>query len=353
MIRVHVMYEYGVDHRPHGSAYIRLLNPLRHPAIAGRVEVTAGEELKPADVVIVDRTWKYDVTLHDAEELVCRIRKAGSRLLYSIDDNLLDLDLAGGFGAPFTLDQLTVVRLLAREADGVIVSTNALAERMRQLNKSICILPNALDERLFTGCGAQTATGRGRLVVGYMGTFTHDDDLFMILEALRSHADKIELQLVGGISDAAILQGLRPLSVTSLDTQGHHEYPDFMRWFGSTIRWDLGLAPLVDTPFTRCKSDIKFLDYGSCGIPGLFSNVEAYRHTVQHGVTGWLVKNSVEAWRAALGVVVNDTGLRSNMGTAAGKWVRANRVLSACATQWAEAVETVANSGRVWGGGNS
>jgi processive 1,2-diacylglycerol beta-glucosyltransferase len=341
MIRVHVLYEYGVDHRPHGSAYIRLLNPLRHPSIAGRIELTAGEDLQSAEVVIVDRTWKYDVTLHAVEALIAQIREAGACLLYSIDDNLLDLDLSGGFRSSFTLEQLTVIRLLAREADGLLVSTPALAERLRRMNEAIYVLPNALDERLFPDPALRAATATRPLVVGYMGTFTHDDDLYLILEALRAHAGHIELQLVGGISDAAILKGFQPLSIQVLNPAGHHEYPDFIRWMGSALQWDLGLAPLEDTPFTRCKSDIKFLDYSLMGIPGIYSRVEAYRHTVQHGVTGWLAGNTVSDWRDGLAELIHQPDLRRRLALSAGQWVGANRTLAVCATQWADAIETV------------
>jgi glycosyltransferase involved in cell wall biosynthesis len=339
MIRVHVLYEYGIDHRPHGSAYIRLLNPLRHPSIAGRLEITAGEDFQPADVVIVDRTWKYDVSLHAVEALIAKIREAGACLLYSIDDNLLDLDLSGGFRSPFTLEQLTVIRLLAREADGLLVSTPALAERLRRLNPAIHILPNALDEQLFPGRPPREMPDRRRLVIGYMGTFTHDDDLYLMLEALRAHAGDLELQMVGGISDTAILQGFQPLSIQVLNPHGHHEYPDFARWMGSALQWDLGLAPLEDTPFTHCKSDIKFLDYSVLGIPGIYSRVEAYRHTVQHDVTGWLVGNTVSEWRAGLAELIHRPDRRKRLAESAEHWVRENRTLAVCASRWADAVE--------------
>ncbi len=342
MIRVHILYEYGVDHRPHGSAHIRLLLPLQHPSLAGRLTVTSGESLAPADVVIVDRTWKYDVSLHTAEKLLKAVRAQSSRLVYSIDDNLLDLDLSGGFRAGFTMEQLAVIRLLIRESDAVLVSTAPLADRLRPLNPNIHLLPNALDERLFPARptpDSRRPTPDGLLKVGYMGTFTHDDDLYMILEALRSCAGRIELQLAGGIADARALEAFAPLKVNVLNPHGHHEYPDFTAWMVRSLDWDLGIAPLEDTVFTRCKSDIKFLDYSLLGIPGIYSKVPAYRDTVKHGETGWLAENSTDAWREALHTLIDDADQRQRLAVNAEDWVRENRTLEHCARLWTEAIE--------------
>lgn len=344
MTRVHILYEYGVDHRPHGSAHIRLLLPLQHPSLAGRLAVSAGESLEPADVVIVDRTWKYDVSLHAAEQLIKAVRAQSSRLVYSIDDNLLDLDLSGGFRAGFTLEQLAVIRLLVRESDAVLVSTPPLADRLRPLNPNIHLLPNALDERLFPEKptpDTRRPTPDGLLKVGYMGTFTHDDDLYMILEALRTCAGRIELQLAGGIADARALEAFAPVNVTVLSPAGHHEYPDFAAWMVRSLDWDLGIAPLEDTRFTQCKSDIKFLDYSLLGIPGIYSNVPAYRDTVKHGETGWLADNTTAAWREALHTLIDAADQRQRLAIAAEDWVRQQRTLEYCAGSWAEAIEII------------
>ncbi len=88
-LRVHILYEYGVDLRPHGCAHIRLMLPLSHPANADSLIVTSGRTYKPADVVMVDRTWFPGVTPDAALNLIKEARTDGARVIYSIDDNLL------------------------------------------------------------------------------------------------------------------------------------------------------------------------------------------------------------------------------------------------------------------------
>lgn len=343
MTRVHILYEYGVDHRPHGSAYIRLLNPLQHPKLAGRFQLTSGMELESADVVIVDRTWKYNVNLHEIECLLDEIDRMGAKLVYHLDDNLLDLDLANSFRPSFTLEQLACIRLLAREANSVWVSTQPLAERMRKLNPNLIVIPNALDEKLFhKRPEGQRVSSSERLTVGYMGTYTHEEDLYMILEALRQHSDRIRLELVGGLSDPNAVSGFAPLQVTILQPNTGHEYPAFARWMASTLAWDLGIAPLSSSPFTRCKSDIKFLDYSLLGIPGLYSRVDAYQNTVQHEVTGWLVENTVDAWEQSLSARIDQVAQRKTIAETAEDWVRKNRTLDVCAHIWGDAIDQLA-----------
>ena len=58
-----------------------------------------------------------------------------------------------------------------------------------------------------------------------------------------------------------------------------------------SLRWDFAIAPLEDDPFTRCKSDLKYLDYGALAIPAVFSDVRPYCETVRHRETGLVVPN--------------------------------------------------------------
>jgi hypothetical protein len=127
--RVHILYEYDIGRQPHGSAHIRLLRPLLHPTTRKYLNVTAGlkYEKQKVDAVLIDRLWRPDISLRLAEELVNDIRLAGTRLIYSVDDNFLDLP-AEREDWP-TEDHLRVVKFFLCQADGVVVTTPALKER--------------------------------------------------------------------------------------------------------------------------------------------------------------------------------------------------------------------------------
>jgi glycosyltransferase involved in cell wall biosynthesis len=156
------------------------------------------------DAVIVDRLWRGDVNLSLIDELINKIRLSGAKLIYALDDNFLDLPAQDG-EAPDE-GRIAIVRELLSQADYVWVTTQPLKERFEQFNRNIIILPHALDERLLV----PRLTGKNdslfeqkRLVIGFMGTFTHDDDLLMVLPALQEisqrYPNRIEIQINGAI----------------------------------------------------------------------------------------------------------------------------------------------------------
>src|SRR4051794_26707779 len=207
-LRVHVLYEYGIDSRPHGCAYIRLMLPLGHPSNADGLIVTYGKTYAEADVVVIDRTWAPGISAQIASQLMKQARADNSCVVYSIDDNLIDLKPTGFNRWPFTMEEIMAMRYFARESDGIIVSTDLLRERMSRLNDVVAVVPNALDERLWQ---IPEATGNsGRKTIGYMGTATHDSDLMMILnplrDTLRKYKGQVELQLIGVAADRAVLE---------------------------------------------------------------------------------------------------------------------------------------------------
>jgi glycosyltransferase involved in cell wall biosynthesis len=298
--------------------------------------------------------------------LVNDIRLAGTRLIYSVDDNFLDLP-AEREDWP-TEDHLRVVKFFLCQADGVVVTTSALKERFSEFNQHIVVVPNALDERLLGSAAPRVIsrfavgrkTGRwlntlrrrfrqaarrksGRMTVGYMGTLTHDGDLMLIAPALRRlwqrHQQEVQFQILGVMAHAPTLEALNfPVQIINIEPY-RAEYPIFIPWFSSYFDWDIAIAPLRDTPFTRCKSDIKFLDYSAIGAAGIYSRVPAYETTVQHLHTGWLAENDVEAWEEALETLLTNKTLRLKLSQNAKRYLYKERILAHRTQDWLIALE--------------
>lgn len=348
-LRVHILYEHSADLRPHGCSYIRLLLPLSHPTISDRVIVSYGTASAKADVTIVERTWSSGISTAMAEALVKQLRRDKTTLIYSIDDNLLDLRPHGFNRSPFSTEQLMTMRCFAREAAGIIVTTSPLQDRFSGLNDNVVVVPNALDERLWESKPplANTAgVSNTRKVIGYMGTHTHDSDLMMVLQPLRDilrkHADKVELQLVGGFADPAVLEAFAGLPVKLLDVGDNVEYPAFARWMIQNVKWDLAIAPLEEDTFTRCKSDIKFLDYSILGIPGMYSRGPVYGKTIRHLETGYLADNNPQSWAEALDLLLRDDSLRQSLAKQAWEYTTSTRTLQQRALDWQQAIFSLA-----------
>lgn len=343
-LRVHLLCETDRFGNPHGSAHIRLLRPFSHPVLSEFCRVTTGEgvPVDGVDIVLVERGWRADATLEAAEKLVADVRALGAKLIYTLDDNLLDLHRCQPWHEFSTDAKRNIVRFFLRKADGVVVSTEPLKQRFQHLNGEIHVVPNALDERLFIGGEngnlPRPAVANSKLVIGYMGTHSHLQDLLLVLEPLRAVLRKyqgaVEFQMVGISEDNRIVRSFEDLPFRILDTEGKHFYPDFVPWARENLCWDVAIAPLENNRFTRGKSDIKFLDYALLRIPGIYSDVEAYRHSVVDGETGMLCENVPAVWKLALEQLLEARAMRDVLLKSAYNYVVNKRILKHCASDW-------------------
>ena len=358
-IRIHILHEHGPDLKPFGSAYIRLLLPLTHPKLINYFETSAGIEFedRKVDAVIVDRLWRPDIELGLAESLLKKVHQKNAKLIYAIDDNFFDLTSEKKDWTPDKA-KLEVVEFFLKESDGVLVTTEKLKKLFLIYNKKIEIIPNALDDRLLTGTihlrhcimkkllksPLRKERSKGNTIIGYMGTFTHDDDLLMILPALQRIADsffgEIEYQLVGGVAHASTLHHLKGIPLKIIEPGLRYtEYPSFRRWFSKSCYWDIALAPLRETSFNQYKSDIKFLDYASIWAPGIYSDLDPYQRSVQHRLTGWIVKNDSRQWEEALKELIRNKKLRSDIAHKAYRYLHRERTISRSYKDWIEGIK--------------
>lgn len=60
--------------------------------------------------------------------------------------------------------------------------------------------------------------------------------------------------------------------------------------------FDIGLAPLHDDSFSKCKYFNKFIEYTITGVVGIYSNVEPYTEVITDGENGFLANNNPNDW---------------------------------------------------------
>jgi len=210
------------------------------------------------------------------------------------------------------LDMLGMASLLT-------TSTEALAGDYSSQTRAVRIVPNRLDPRVWMTPLEPAVTPpdgldvRAAIRVIYMGSPTHQEDLQLILAAfarLRSE-HRVQLHTLG------VLGSKPPPGVLAI-TPPHQRYDHFIRWFRSVAPFfDIAVAPLVDSTFNRCKSDLKFLEYAACALPVVASNVVPYSLTVRHGEDGLLADNDEESWFKAVESLATQPELRARLGAAA------------------------------------
>ena len=89
-------------------------------------------------------------------------------------------------------------------------------------------------------------------------------------------------------------------------------------------KFDIGLAPLEDSNFTRCKYFNKYLEYTLSGVTGVYSNVEPYTYVVKDGENGFLADNNDKSWEQKLARAISEPDTRIACAKNAQDHVRQN-----------------------------
>ncbi|HST76255.1 MAG TPA: glycosyltransferase [Acetobacteraceae bacterium] len=288
-------------------AYIRLLLPLDHPGIGRGMEVvlaTPEEAMRyRANILATQRYAVADSAT--ADRLVAHCRSQGMRLLYDIDDDLIGIPPDHPDAETLRPRAGSVARMV-READVVCTSTAPLRSTLLALRKEVILVPNGLDERLWSAVAPAGRMPFGPLRVLFMGTATHDADLALVLPALErlcyEYGERVRIDILG------VTRGTLPdfLNRVALPTAATASYPGFVNWMIQQNAWDVGLAPLAENDFNRRKSSIKALDYAALGMAVLASDIGVYRGSIADGPGGMLVRQDPASWFEALSRLVRD-----------------------------------------------
>ncbi len=345
-----LMADKGGPRTPTGSGHVRLLRPYRQPAVLRhwRVETCTAGALPPpdaAEVVILQRDAPA-AELGDLADWIAALRRAGGRLVFELDDDVLDAAALRDRGYDGDVEALAGrARYLAGNADLVTVSTPALAERFRPLNANIRVVPNFVDGALWKldrprahaeGPYARTADV---IRIGYIGTPTHDRDLDIVAGAARrveaEYGARVSLEVIGACQHRTPPFGAR------IGLPRNSEYPAFVDWLDKRVHWDIGIIPLADDSFNRSKSHLKFIECACLDMALVCSGVESYAGVARHGENALVVGNDTEAWYAAMKTLIEDPGLRRRLAARARQDVIDGYTVAGNATLYLETLEAV------------
>lgn len=112
------------------------------------------------------------------------------------------------------------------------------------------------------------------------------------------------------------------------------------REVGEVQHMDIGIMPLIDSPFERGKSGYKLIQYMACGLPVVASPVGVNRTIVADGINGYLATSEGE-WRQSLSKLIGDRDLRLRMGAEGRKRVETSYTFASQAPQLIDLFQTV------------
>lgn len=264
------------------------------------------ERLQPTAVVMS----RY--SLPHGEKILSFYRKAGIKIIYHIDDDLLDIPASLGqkiVQQHGTADVVAARRYLLEQCDLVYASTPRLANRLKEKIRGQQIIHGEIyASYLGDLLPAITERKREYPIIGYMGSKGHQEDLALvvpdIVRLMSEHTD-LHFETFGTIQMPTELLKFSN-RITSYGVQ--KDYWSFLARL-KDLQWDIGIAPLVDTPFNHCKAPTKYIEYTSCNIPVVASNLSVYIDAILPG-TGALVGYD---WADKLSPLISSAGVRNQL----------------------------------------
>ncbi len=243
-------------------------------------------------------------------------KRAGKRTVWASDDDLLSLDASNPVGSRYQRPKVrNSINTMMKNADGLWVFSSAMADKYRSMGFQTIYDCRSLAPLREAALKPESASDvhADCIRIGHIGDYSHANEMHHLVRAIQSlTAMKLErewkIDFVGYTPEE--LTGhprVRSIPyITGIDA--------FHQWLG-TADWSIGIAPLRDTPFNRCKTDNKFRTFSAFGIAGVYSNIPPYSDSVSHGQTGMLCADDSEAYAQTLAKLIENDSLRNRIQT--------------------------------------
>lgn len=186
---------------------------------------------------------------------------------------------------------------LAKNADGLIVTSDFLADTMRHLNPDVSVVKNGVDFEMFNASAKSEARNSSKKKVGYIGSIDHRFDFETVEYSIQKLPD-YEFEFVGDQMNKEVAEKLANYpNVTFYPPVKAHEVPALLH------NCDVGLIPYLCTEYTKNIYPLKINEYLSVGVPVVltpFASLPDFDGIVS------FAKNKEEFYQAIVDEVQND-----------------------------------------------
>ena len=318
-----------------GTYYWRCLVPARH--LPGQVLGFRALDLQEKDGEVIfprqrgkTAIWQFPGTA-TAGIVMAGMQEAGIRVLMEMDDTYLHAPDVGANGWQEDFDtsandmpSYAANRRLSEWVDGIIVSTEPLAELYGELNDNIYICPNSIDPDDWQF--ESQKKDDGILRIGWGASLSHLVDVPLIKRAFQWAASQPKVEVwVFGIGHGYKFPG----AVKRVPwTNDQYEYK------ANLSRCDVHVCPLYETTFSRYKSDLKAMEAAMAGAMPIVSSATAYKPWHDRTMTCTTPRD----WEAAIRwCVTHRDEVRENAAKAK-EYVMAERTIEKGIDNWRKAV---------------
>ncbi|MGF6923385.1 glycosyltransferase involved in cell wall biosynthesis [Paraburkholderia sp. 40] len=276
------------------------------------------EQIVEADIT-VGHLRRFDAVLfnkHTSRRALDVMRMAndlGLRTIYDLDDWIIDLPMYSV--TDLNDDLLANITWLLRNATIATVSNETLRRKLHRIRPTVSIIPNGFDHRAIPTNPEHWHEAQPPKIL-----FSNTDgiklvhfrrDFFEVLVEFMNRHPELLLEFWG--------DGFPEMSrIPRLTSKGFLENATYKREIRDA-GYLFSIVPLGgrEDPealfFNSCKSCIKYIDYGSLGIPAIYSRSPVYEDAITHEKTGYLVNNTADEWAEAMERMYQDAALRQRL----------------------------------------
>ncbi len=291
-----------------GVSTVRVTEPIRalatDPTIVARVVNEPDVETLPEEptIFILHRPL---LTGEAGMTALRRLLARGHLLVCEFDDHP---DYIPGLHRPSVLN--------FRGVHAIQTTTQPLAAELAKDNPEVAVFPNAIFQLPEVRNHADPA--RQTLFFGGLNRGEEWPPLIGALNAVAAVArERLHFRIV---NDRALFDALQTPHKSFTPLCDYDTYLDLL------ANSEISFMPLRDTPFNRCKSDLKYLEAAAARVTALASPV-AYGDTVEDGRTGVLFRDAAELQQRLLRLVANPE-IGQAIGEAGRAYIAKHRMLA-------------------------
>lgn len=307
-----------------GSALYRLEMPHAHldASYKGLTFYSAPEPFSISDesfdildIILVSRMWGQS----DTEIIWLREKctKHNVRLILDLDDYWV-LESGHPMYSLYREKNISeIIRQHIKVVDHVICTNEYLLDKVKGLNPNVTIIPNCTYSGYEQYKKRHEASDKVRF--GWFGGAQHYEDIVLMDRGMGILADDHSLNgrymlYLGGWNDNPMYAKYEEIFAAKGKQQnyGRIQAADIYSYVGGYNYVDVCLAPLRETTFNKCKSELKLVEAGTMGKAVISSDVYPYNTVIDHGWNGLQVKESrSKDWHKYMKMLINDADVRN------------------------------------------
>lgn len=229
------------------------------------------------------------------KEILDFFKSRGVPVIYHIDDDLLYIPESLGAEIQKRQGAIEVVearRYLLQSCDLIYASTQFLANLLQKRFPQQKVIHGAIYASFIEGLATEknTTENNETITIGYMGSKGHQHDLELVedgLVKLMHEIPQLRFEVFGTIKMPPKLEQFGDRVKSHRVNKNYFEFIEYL----AGLKWDIGLAPLVDEEFNHCKAPTKYIEYTSAGIPVVATDIDVYRNAASKDGIAFIYNN--------------------------------------------------------------